>query len=121
MTGVRRVLFRSAQDNTYCEIHKAMYQPKPEFKPKSSYQRKRQQREYNANKRDKEANEFYHNNTWKHLSAGLKQQAMFTCECCGRTSTTKGYLVVYHTIPRKIDKRKQLDKPATAKVTELQH
>jgi hypothetical protein len=22
-----------AQDNTYCEIHKAMYQPKPEFKP----------------------------------------------------------------------------------------
>ncbi|WP_238786170.1 HNH endonuclease [Leuconostoc citreum] len=35
---------------------------------------------------------------------------MFTCECCGRTSTTKGYLVVDHIIPRKIDKRKQLDK-----------
>ncbi|WP_290046917.1 hypothetical protein [Leuconostoc sp. UCMA20149] len=56
------------QDNSYCEIHKAMYRPKPEFKPKSSYERKRQQREYNANKRDKEANEFYHNKTWKHLS-----------------------------------------------------
>ncbi|MBS0941684.1 HNH endonuclease [Leuconostoc mesenteroides] len=98
------------QDNPYCEIHKAMYRPKPEFKPKSSYERKRQQHEYNANKRDKEANEFYHNKTWKHLSAGLKQQAMFTCECCGRTSTTKGYLVVDHIIPRKIDKRKQLDK-----------
>lgn len=98
------------QDNPYCEIHKAMYRPKPEFKPKSSYERKRQQREYNANRRDKEANEFYHNKTWKHLSAGLKQQAMFTCECCGRTSTTKGYLVVDHIVPRKIDKRKQLDK-----------
>ncbi|WP_260144382.1 HNH endonuclease, partial [Leuconostoc citreum] len=48
--------------------------------------------------------------TYEHLSAGLKQQAMFTCECCGRTSTTKGYLVVDHIIPRKIDKRKQLDK-----------
>ena len=99
-----------AQDNPYCATHKDMYRPKPEFKPKSSYERKRQQREYNLHKRDKEANEFYMNKTWKHLSAGMKQQALFTCECCGRTSTTKGYIVVDHIIPRKIDKRKQLDK-----------
>ncbi|WP_260153384.1 hypothetical protein [Leuconostoc citreum] len=46
-----------------------MYRPKPEFEPKSLYERKRQQRDYNANRHDKEANEFYHNKTWKHLSA----------------------------------------------------
>nr|WP_242651981.1 HNH endonuclease [Leuconostoc kimchii] len=87
-----------------------MYRPKPEFKPKSTYERKRQNKDYNMHSRDKEANAFYHTTTWKHLALGMKQQAMFTCECCGRTSTSKGYLVVDHIIPRKVDKRKQLDK-----------
>lgn len=96
------------RSNPYCDQHADLY--KEFVKPKPTYQRKQSQRQYNRFKRDKEANRFYHTKAWSSLSYGLKQQAMFTCQCCGHTSIKTGYLVVDHVIPRRIDKRKQLDR-----------
>ncbi|KGH98045.1 HNH endonuclease [Oenococcus oeni] len=97
-----------SQDNPYCNEHSDLY--KPFVKPKPTYQRKQSQRQYNRFKRDKEANKFYHTKAWSSLSLAMKQRANYTCECCGRTSTKQGYLVVDHIVPRWIDKRRQLDK-----------
>lgn len=95
------------QDNPYCTNHASMWhKPTPYARQHS----KQQQKFYNKYKRDKEANSFYHNKQWEHLAKLVKEQAYFTCECCGHTYDKPRYLISDHIVPRKIDKRKQLDR-----------
>ncbi|GKT04419.1 prophage pi1 protein 32 [Furfurilactobacillus sp. OKN36] len=94
------------QENPYCSEHAQYYRKQPVHK---SAQGKRRYSQYNKYRRDKEANAFYHDKHWSHLSVRLKREAYFTCECCGHTYDKSGYLVVDHITPRRVDKRKQLD------------
>ncbi|QBX93945.1 HNH endonuclease [Lactiplantibacillus plantarum] len=92
------------QTNPYCEKHRQDYH---EYQRPS---RSVDQRHYNLTRRDQEANQFYHTRAWRQLSLLVKRQAMMTCECCGHTALTKGKLLVDHVVPRRIDKRCQLDR-----------
>lgn len=95
------------QDNPYCISHASMWHKPTQYVRHSSKQR---QKLYNRYKRDKEANAFYHSKQWTNLSQSLKRQAYFTCECCGHTYDKPRYLITDHIVPRRIDKRKQIDR-----------
>lgn len=95
------------QDNPYCNAHATLYRPRDYHTTK--WQRRSKYTNYNRYKRDKEANAFYHTKQWSSLSMQLKRQAYFTCQCCGHTYDKPGYLITDHVIPRRVDKRRQLD------------
>ncbi|MCT4451418.1 HNH endonuclease [Lactiplantibacillus plantarum] len=93
------------QKNPYCNIHSSLYHP---FHYNTT-QRRQSYSQYNRYKRDKEANHFYHTKRWANMSLMLKRRAYFTCAVCGHTYDKPGYLVTDHIVPRRVDKRKQLD------------
>lgn len=93
-------------DQPFCTDHMKYYH-RP--KVRSPY-RKTNYIEYNHNRRDKKANQFYHSRGWKNLSAELRRQALWTCAACGRTKDGPSYLVVDHIIPLKVDPRRKLDR-----------
>jgi len=95
------------QVNPYCTKHADYYK---QFTKDSIRNRQQNYRDYNHHQRDKEANKFYQSKLWSILSRQLKHEAYFTCQCCGRTYDKPGYLVTDHIVPRRVDKRKQLDK-----------
>lgn len=95
------------QDNPYCANHASMWHQQTPYVRQHSKQR---QKFYNRYKRDKEANKFYHTKQWANLSQVVKKQAYFTCECCGHTYDKPRHLITDHIVPRRIDKRKRLDR-----------
>lgn len=88
----------------YCDKHRSLARP-----VKSTKTKRQANKMYNMYKRDKEANAFYHSREWANMSKSIKRQGFNTCECCGRTFDKKGYLVVDHIVPRRVDKSRQLD------------
>lgn len=99
-------LIPRGQANPYCTKHAHLYKP---WKP-TIYQHNRKQsyKQYNLTKRDKVANAFYHSRQWVAMSRHMRQQAYFTCTCCGRTRDEKNFLVVDHIIPLKVNWRERL-------------
>lgn len=95
------------QANPYCTDHASLYHPHS-YKT-TRWDRHMKYSKYNRYKRDKEANKFYHTKAWSSLSKQLKREAYFTCQCCGHTYDRPGYLITDHIIPRRVDKRRQLD------------
>ncbi|WP_338209324.1 HNH endonuclease signature motif containing protein [Lactiplantibacillus paraxiangfangensis] len=93
------------QSNPFCDEHRNLYHPSTwkQTERRQSYSK------YNRFKRDKEANQFYHTKQWSGISKSLKTQACNTCTICGHTYDKPGYLVTDHIIPRRVDKRRQLD------------
>lgn len=97
------VVIPYTQHNPYCTQHAYLYKPR--------HKRDRQSiQTYNQFSRDKEANRFYHTQAWRIISRQIKQHAYFTCQCCDRTYDKPNYLIVDHIVPRRIDKRRQLDR-----------
>lgn len=88
----------------YCKQHASLYKPHV-FTRKH---RKGYFKDYNANKRDPIANQFYHSKEWKRTSARLRKQAFNTCSICGRSKDGSSQLVVDHIIPLKIEPRLKL-------------
>lgn len=95
------------QPNPYCSQHSSLYHGT--YSRLAQHKRRTSYQSYNRYKRDKEANTFYQSKQWKKLSRWLKEQAYFTCACCGHTYDKPGYLVTDHIVPRRVDRRKQLE------------
>ena len=93
------------QANPFCKVHgKNWHKRNFNFYRKTNYQ------DYNKHKRDPKANAFYHSAPWRRLSADLRRQSIWTCQCCGRTYDGKSFLVVDHIIPLKVEPKLKLDR-----------
>ena len=92
------------QSNPFCKKHGQKWQHKQFKFVKTDYKK------YNKIRRDPKANAFYHSAPWRRLSADLRRQSMWTCNCCGRTYDGKSFLVVDHIIPFKVEPKLKLDR-----------
>ena len=93
------------QANPFCKVHgKNWHKRNFNFYRKTNYQ------DYNKHKRDPKANAFYHSAPWRRLSADLRRQSIWTCQCCGRTYDGNSFLVVDHIIPLKVAPKLKLDR-----------
>ena len=92
------------QKNPFCKKHGKNWHQRQFNYQKTNY------KNYNKYQRDPVANAFYHSARWRRLSADLRRQSMWTCECCGHTYDAKSFLVVDHIIPFKVEPRLKLDR-----------
>lgn len=98
-------LIALTQSNPFCKTHANLYK-----KRERKFARKTNYIEYNKHRRDKKANAFYHSTSWRRLSADLRRQSLWTCQCCGKTYDAKSFLVVDHIIPLKVNPNLKLDR-----------
>ena len=84
------------QANPFCSKHGKNWHQRNFKYQKTNY------KNYNKYKRDPVANKFYHSRAWRTLSADLRRQSIWTCQCCGRTYDGNSFLVVDHIIPLKV-------------------
>lgn len=92
------------QKNPFCKKHGKNWHQRQFNYQKTNY------KSYNKYRRDPQANAFYHSAPWRRLSADLRRQSMWTCECCGHTYDARSFLVVDHIIPFKVEPRLKLDR-----------
>lgn len=92
------------QANPFCSKHGKNWHQRNFKYQKTNY------KNYNKYKRDPVANKFYHSRAWSTLSADLRRQSIWTCQCCGRTYDENSFLVVDHIIPLKVAPKLKLDR-----------
>lgn len=92
------------QMNPFCKEHGKNWHQRNFKYQKTNY------KNYNKYKRDPVANKFYHSRAWRTLSADLRRQSIWTCQCCGRTYDGNSFLVVDHIIPLKVAPKLKLDR-----------
>lgn len=87
-----------AMNKNYCEQHQKLEQELI----------KKRNKDYNANRRDKEANSFYHSKAWqlKRKQAVLRNN--YISEVSNTILNDKD-IIVDHIVPRRVDKDKELD------------
>lgn len=84
----------------YCAKHEALHQfNKPTYSNK--YEKHKADADYNANKRDREANEFYHLKQWQQVRSYVVSRDMYTSGVTGRVISDHE-LIVDHLIPRRL-------------------
>lgn len=89
--------------NPYCSEHASLYDEQ-RGDSKQNYNRA-----YNAFKRDKEANEFYHSSDWKDVRSMILQRDHYLCQECKRNGIIHQGNTVHHIIPLRDDWSKRLD------------
>lgn len=99
--GCRELIPQSAR---YCSKHKALHQ----WTGGSNQKVKRDEyRNYNMNRRDEQANNFYHSAAWKTTRDYVASRDMYTDQVTGRVSDE---VVIDHIVPRRLlSKDEQLD------------
>jgi len=92
------------QGERYCSEHAKLHQ----WTGGSNQKVKRDEyRNYNMNRRDEEANSFYHSKQWKTVRDYVVARDMYTDQVTGKVSDE---LIVDHVIPRRLlSKDEQLD------------
>lgn len=87
-------------DKRYCAKHEALHQfNKPAYSNK--YEKHKANANYNANKRDQEANAFYHSKRWRQVRSYVVSRDMYTSGVSGRVINDHE-LIVDHLIPRRL-------------------
>lgn len=79
-------------------------------RPSNRARQLQQQKDYNDNKRDKEANSFYHSPQWQRARNYVLQRDLYACQVCGNNYQANR-LTADHITPRKYcgDTTQQLD------------
>lgn len=104
-------------DNQFCTKHWQVIsqqykgiKDKNDNRPSNRARRLTNQKKYNNTKRDKEANQFYHSQSWQRVRHYVLQRDIYTCQICGNNYQVNR-LTVDHILPRKYceDINQQLD------------
>lgn len=87
----------------YCEQHKQL--ANQQWRERKANQRKSRlgkmiTRQYDKNRRSKEATSFYHSNEWKQVRNYVYARDHATCQVCGNVVTDRK--IVDHIVPRRL-------------------
>lgn len=89
-----------SNNHKYCDYHYRLHQQK--WKQSQSRQDKRRaDRQYNHDRRDQEANAFYHSKRWTDIRDFVKNRDMMTSGLSGKVLNDHDY-IVDHIVPRRL-------------------
>lgn len=91
--GCRRIV---PLKQRYCEEHSKLHQP---FQNVTKRERRHYYREYNANNRDQQANNFYHSKQWTAVRNYVTHRDMYTSAVSGRVLSDHD-VIVDHVVRR---------------------
>lgn len=83
------------QGQRYCQVHAKLHQ----WSGGSQQVKKDGYRDYNRNRRDQEANDFYHSKQWTSTRNYVIARDMYTDQVTGRVSNE---LIIDHIVPRRL-------------------
>lgn len=87
-----------SRNKRYCDEHEPLHQFKPAYS--NRYEKRKANAKYNKNKRDKEANAFYHSRRWQQVRNYIFNRDMSMCQICG--NVTQNRKIVDHVIRREM-------------------